>query len=64
MKKTIYSILGSALLLGLASCSDFLEQSSPSELDRDFVFSDPTTASATMQNAYSVWRSDGGFHGI
>lgn len=63
MKKTIYSILGSALLLSLASCSDFLEQSSPSELDRDFVFSDPTTASATMQNAYSVWRSDGGFHG-
>jgi len=63
MKKILYSMIGAALLLGTTSCSDFLDQSSPSEVDKAFVFSDPTTARAALQNAYEKWRADGGVHG-
>ena len=63
MKKILYSVMGAALLLGTVSCSDFLDQSSPSQVDRSFVFSDPTSAQAAMTNAYLKWRADGGVHG-
>ena len=63
MKKILYSLMGAALLIGVSSCSDFLDQKSPSQLDRDFVFSDPTTARGALQNAYEKWRADGGVHG-
>lgn len=57
MKTTIYSTLCAAALLLTASCSDFLETSSPSVVDADFVFSNPTTARAAMEGAYEQWRS-------
>lgn len=56
--KTIRNIvLGIALLLGMASCNDFLETSSPSTVDADFVFSDPTTARAALYSMYEQWRT-------
>ncbi len=60
MKRVIYMILGASLLAGATtSCSDFLDQESPSQTTKDFVLSDPTTLRAAMQNVYDVWRSDG-----
>ena len=43
MKKILYSMLGATLLLGTTSCSDFLEQTSSSEVDKEFVVSTEST---------------------
>lgn len=56
MKKIFYSALCVAAL-ATTSCSDFLEVSSPSVVDTDFVFSNSTTARAAMHGAYESWRS-------
>ena len=55
MKKIIYSALSLAVLAAVG-CSDFLEVTSPSESDADFVFSNSTTARAAMDGAYETWR--------
>ncbi len=60
MKKTIYSIMMAVALTAFGtSCTDFLEQTSDSEADNNFVFSDPTTARAALMNGYEQWRSCG-----
>lgn len=38
------------------ACSDYLEVGSPSIVDSDFVFSNPTTARAALDGAYEQWR--------
>ena len=63
MKKIIYSLMGAALLLGTTSCSDFLDQSSPSEVDKEFVLSGETSLRATLNGIYENWRSYGLSHG-
>ena len=55
MKKIIYAAFCAAAL-SAAGCSDFLDVTSPSETDGDFVFSNPTTARAAMDGAYDTWR--------
>ncbi len=55
MKKIIYSALCIAAL-SAAGCSDFLETSSPSVVDGEFVFSNMTTARTAMDGAYEAWR--------
>jgi starch-binding outer membrane protein, SusD/RagB family len=62
MKKILYRILGVGLLFLTTSCSDFLETSSPSDVDVDFVFSDPTTARAALKSAYESWRGSAYVH--
>ncbi len=57
MKKNICLILCTAGALSLASCDDFLETSSSSVVDADFVFSNLETARAAMIGAYDTWRS-------
>ena len=57
MKKSIYKVLLISLVSILASCDDFLETSSPSVVDADFVFSNIETARAAMDGAYETWRS-------
>ena len=56
MKQYIYSALCIAGALSLVSCDDYLETSSPSVVDADFVFSNPTTARGAMDGAYETWR--------
>ena len=56
MKKILYYTLGAAALMSVAACSDFLETSSPSVVDADFVFSNTTTARAALEGAYEQWR--------
>ena len=56
MKKFIYSALIFAGLLVASACDDFLETSSTSVVDGDFVFSNTTTARAALDGAYESWR--------
>ncbi len=55
MKKIIYAAFCAAAL-SVAGCSDFLETSSPSTVDGEFVFSNMTTARTAMDGAYEAWR--------
>lgn len=57
MKKIIYSTLCAAGLFLATSCSDYLETSSPSVVDGDFVFSNIETARSAMDGAYEAWRN-------
>ena len=54
--RVFYLLLPSLLLPSLLSCSDYLETSSKSNADGDFVFSNMTTARAAMDGAYSEWH--------
>lgn len=57
MKHQILSLALCAMgVAALTSCSDFLETSSKSNADGDFVFSNMTTARAAMDGAYSEWH--------
>lgn len=55
MKKIFYSAL-CVVALATTSCSEFLETSSPSVVDGDFVFSNMTTARAAMDGTYEAFR--------
>lgn len=57
MKKIFNLLLGAGVAMSMGSCSDFLEASSPSTVDADFVFSDPSTARAALYSMYEQWRS-------
>jgi len=58
MKKTIiYAALMGTLTLSTTACSDFLEVSSPSSVDADFVYKDASTAEAALAGINEKWRS-------
>ena len=61
-KNLLYTILSAGALMFATSCSDFLETSSPSDADPDFVFSNPVMARAALENAYERWRADAFVH--
>ena len=62
MKKIIYLTLCTAGLMAMTSCSDFLNTSSKSVVDGDFVFSNMVTARAAMDGVYEQWRQTAGSH--
>ena len=56
MKTNRYTILWGAAILSLTlSCSDFLETSSPSKTDADFVFADNARIRNVLESAYAKW---------
>ena len=58
MKKTLYTLLCAAAALTVNSCGqNYLETSSPSVVDKDFVFSHSETTQAAMYGVYEAWRS-------
>ncbi len=57
MKKILYSVFCVAGLFSVSSCSDFLETSSPSTVDADFVFTNDETTRAAMYGVYEAWRA-------
>ena len=59
MKKILYSTLCVATMLVATSCEDYLDTTSPSVVDADFVFSNSETARAAMDGAYDQWRAAG-----
>jgi len=61
-KKLVYSLLIVCTLATttITSCKDFLEVSSPSVVDADFVYKDLATAEAAMAGLRESWRSCSG----
>ncbi len=57
MKKLLYTTLGVVGAVAFTACDDYLETSSPSVVDADFVFSNTTTARAALEGGYEAWRS-------
>ena len=51
MKKILYTMMGVGMLFAATSCEDFLDTSSPSEADVDFVFSEASTARAALMKS-------------
>jgi hypothetical protein len=56
MKKILYLFMLVGTMFAYTSCSDYLEQSSLSDTDIEFVLSDPGGATAYLDGAYEVWR--------
>ncbi len=57
MKKILYSALYAFAVLGVStSCSDYLETSSASTVDGDFVMSSQGNVRLAMNGAYETWR--------
>ena len=62
MKKIIYALLSTAIVLTAFSCNDILETSSPSVVDRDFVFSNENTARSALYYGYQKLSDLGDIH--
>lgn len=58
MKNIIKTIALSAGILGLSACSDFLDQSSPSELTKDLVFESTYYTGLTINKLYGEMTLD------
>ena len=56
MKKILYITMFAAGMFSMTSCNDYLETSSPSTVDANFVFSNMVTAHAAMDGGYEAWR--------
>ena len=56
MKKLLYIILGAMVLISTSCDSDYLDVTSPSNVDQDYVFSSPDEAFKVMMSCYSRWR--------
>lgn len=56
--KILIALCAAGILTGASSCNDYLETSTPSTVDANFVFSNMTTAHAAMDGAYEQWRSN------
>jgi hypothetical protein len=56
MKNLFYSILIVGLVFLNTGCSDFLETSSPSDTNREFIFSEPLFSEAFLTSAFETWR--------
>ena len=57
MKKLLYIILGALVLLSTECKKSFLDVSSPSNVDQDFVFLSPNEAYKVMVGCYEIWRT-------
>ena len=53
MKSIIKYIIGGMGLLSITSCSDFLDQSSPSEIKGDMVFNSLTFTEQSLNKVYA-----------
>lgn len=57
MKKILYLFFCASGLLTTVSCSNYLDTTSPSVVDIDFVFSDVDNTRAAMYGVYEAWRN-------
>jgi starch-binding outer membrane protein, SusD/RagB family len=58
MKKIYNIILLSSLIFGATSCSDFLDQESPSEMTTDVVFNSPYYSGLVLNKVYGALTQD------
>ncbi|MDR3340011.1 MAG: RagB/SusD family nutrient uptake outer membrane protein [Candidatus Symbiothrix sp.] len=61
MKKLIYIVIF-ALMFSFTTCSDYLNVTSPSQVDEDFVFVDPSEAYKVLMSCYEILRASSNVH--
>lgn len=64
MKKNIINAMVAAMLLFATGCSDYLDTTSPSVVDKDFVFSDVESTRAALFYGYQTLRNNSSLHSI
>lgn len=64
MKKIFNIIFAAAITLSMSGCSDFLDTSSPSVVDRDFVFSSEESARSALHYGYETLRANRSVHSV
>lgn len=64
MNKILNITLATVVAFTLAGCQDFLDTSSPSVTDRDFVFSSEESARGALYYGYETLRSNGSLHSV
>lgn len=62
MKKIINTVFIAAVAFMMTGCKDFLDTSSPSVVDRDFVFSSEESARAALYYGYETLRANRSLH--
>lgn len=55
MKKLLIILV--AMIFAVTSCNDYLDVSSPSEVDEDFVFTSPSEAQKVLMSCYEILRA-------
>lgn len=64
MNKILNLALASVVAFTFAGCQDFLDTSSPSVTDRDFVFSSEESARGALYYGYETLRANGSLHSV
>lgn len=64
MNKILNIAFASFLALSIAGCQDFLDTTSPSVTDRDFVFSSEESARAALHYGYETFRANQSLHSV
>ena len=64
MKKIIINAMAVVTLLFATGCSDYLETSSPSVVDKDFVFSDVESARSALYYGYQTLQNARSLHSV
>ena len=64
MKKNIINFAAASLMLLATGCSDYLDTSSPSVVDKDFVFSDVESSRAALYYGYQTLQNSRSLHSV
>lgn len=65
MKKTLYNILAIAIFLSISACSEsYLNTTSPSIVDKDFVFSSEESARNALYYGYQIFHNNQSLHSV
>lgn len=64
MKKILNITLAAAFACAMTGCQDFLDTSSPSVVDRDFVFSNEESARGALYYGYETLRANRSVHNV
>jgi len=57
MKKLLYIILGALVLVNTSCKKSYLNVTSPSAVDQDFVFSSPQETYKVLVGCYTIWET-------
>lgn len=64
MKKIMIKTLTASMLFALAGCTDYLDTSSPSVVDKDFVFSNEESARNALYYGYQTLHDNQSLHSV
>ena len=64
MKKILNIALATVVTFAMSGCQDFLDTSSPSVVDRDFVFSNEESARGALYYGYETLRANRSLHNV